>query len=209
MSRVIVVDHPLIQHKLTYLRDRNTGAKDFRELLEEISLLLAFEVTRDIPLIPVSVRSPFGEARGHRVAGKMLGVVAILRAGLGMVEGILRLVPKARVGHIGLYRDPKRLRPVEYFCKLPSDIKERFVIVVDPMLATGHSAVYACQKLKHAGVKRIRLMCLVASPPGITVMRKYHPEIDIYTAAIDHRLDAHGYIRPGLGDAGDRLFGTR
>src|SRR3989344_1914897 len=139
MARVIVVDHPLIQHKLTYLRDKNTGAKDFRELLDEISLLLAFEVTRDIPLISVRVRSPFGEARGRRIAGKMLGVVAILRAGLGMVEGILRLVPKARVGHIGLYRDPKRLRPVEYFCKLPSDIQERFVIVVDPMLATGHS----------------------------------------------------------------------
>lgn len=208
MAKITVVEHPLIQHKLTYLRDKRTGQKDFRELLEELSLLLAFEVTRDLPTERVSVETPLGPAHGNLMKAR-LAVIAILRAGLGMAEGIMRLFPYAKMGHIGLYRDPKTLRPVEYFCKLPEDISKRMGIVVDPMLATGYSSAEAIRIIKHAGARHLRLMCLVASRDGIAVMKRIHPDVDIYTTAIDSRLDAHGYIHPGLGDAGDRLFGTR
>ncbi|HHT25818.1 MAG TPA: uracil phosphoribosyltransferase [Firmicutes bacterium] len=209
MSTVHVIDHPLIQHKLTFLRDADTGPKEFRELAEEISLLMAYEVTRDLPLTDVEVNTPVGRARCKVIAGKKIGVVPVLRAGLGMVGGILSLIPAAKVGHIGVYRDPETLMPVEYYCKLPPDIAERDLIVVDPMLATGGSASASIRFIKERGGQAIKLMCIVAAPEGIKTVQEAHPDVDIYVAAIDERLNSHGYIVPGLGDAGDRLFGTR
>jgi len=209
MSKLVVMDHPLIQHKLTYMRDTSTGAKDFRELLNEISMLMAYEVTRDLPLTEVEIETPICKTNSKVLAGKKLGVVPILRAGLGMVEGILKLVPHARVGHIGLYRDPKTLEPVEYYCKLPPDVSERDLIVVDPMLATGGSAVAAISFIKNRGGKSIRMMNLIAAPEGIKAVQDAHPDVDIYVACVDEKLNEHGYIVPGLGDAGDRLFGTK
>lgn len=209
MGKVRTFDHPLIQHKLTYIRDENTGTKEFRELVEEVAMLMAYEITRDLPLAETTVKTPVAEARTKVIAGKKLGLVPILRAGLGMVDGILRLVPAAKVGHIGLYRDPETLQPVEYYCKLPTDAEERDLIVIDPMLATGGSASAAISFLKQRGVKNIKLMCLIAAPEGIAAVQKAHPEVDIYVAAVDEKLNDHGYIVPGLGDAGDRLFGTK
>lgn len=209
MSTVHVVTHPLVQHKLTMIRDRETGPKDFRDLVEEVSVLMAYEVTRDLPLEECEVETPMAKMIGHVIAGKKIGVVPILRAGLGMVNGVLRLIPTAKVGHIGLYRDPETLLPVEYYCKLPTDVEERQIIVLDPMLATGGSAVAAIAYLKELGVSSIKLMCLLAAPEGIELMHREHPDVDIFTAAIDEKLTSHGYIIPGLGDAGDRLFGTK
>lgn len=209
MSKVIVIDHPLVQHKLSILRDRETGTKEFRELVEELAILLAYEVTRDLPLKETTVETPVATARVKTLAGKKLGVVPILRAGLGMVDGITRLLPAAKVGHIGLYRDPATLRPVDYYCKLPSDISERDIIIVDPMLATGGSAVAAINAIKRHGCRNIKLVCLIAAPEGIEAVRKEHDDVDIYLACVDECLNDHGYIVPGLGDAGDRLFGTK
>ena len=209
MSKVIVIDHPLVQHKLIILRDRETGTKEFRELVEELAILLAYEVTRDLPLKETTVETPVATARVKTLAGKKLGVVPILRAGLGMVDGITRLLPAAKVGHIGLYRDPATLRPVDYYCKLPSDISERDIIIVDPMLATGGSAVAAINAIKRHGCRNIKLVCLIAAPEGIEAVRKEHDDVDIYLACVDEYLNDHGYIVPGLGDAGDRLFGTK
>ena len=209
MSKVIVIDHPLVQHKLSILRDRETGTKEFRELVEELAILLAYEVTRDLPLKETTVETPVATARVKTLAGKKLGVVPILRAGLGMVDGITRLLPAAKVGHIGLYRDPATLRPVDYYCKLPSDISERDIIIVAPMLATGGSAVAAINAIKRHGCRNIKLVCLIAAPEGIEAVRKEHDDVDIYLACVDEYLNDHGYIVPGLGDAGDRLFGTK
>jgi uracil phosphoribosyltransferase len=209
MSTVHVIDHPLIQHKLSIIRDRDTGAKEFRELVEEVSMLMAYEVTRNFPLEEVEVETPVATARCQTVAGKKIAVIPILRAGLGMVPGILKLIPTAKVGHIGVYRDPETLNPIEYFCKLPIDIIDRELIILDPMLATGGSAVAAIQFLKQRGATQIRLMCLIAAPEGIQNVQSKHPDVDIYVAAVDDRLNSHGYIIPGLGDAGDRLFGTK
>lgn len=204
-----VIDHPLIQHKLSLIRDVNTGPKEFRELVDEVALLMAYEVTRDFPLADVEVETPIARAACKVIAGKKVGVVPILRAGLGMVNGILRLIPTAKVGHIGVYRDPETLKPVEYYCKLPPDIQERELILVDPMLATGGSAVASIDFIKQRGGQNVRLMCLIAAPEGIANVHEHHPEVDIYAAAVDERLNEHGYIVPGLGDAGDRLFGTK
>lgn len=209
MSTVHVVSHPLVQHKLTIIRDQETGPKDFRDLVEEVSVLLAYEVTRDLPLEECEVETPMTKMTGHMIAGRKIGVVPILRAGLGMVNGVLRLIPTAKVGHIGLYRDPETLLPVEYYCKVPTDVEERQIIVLDPMLATGGSASAAITYLKNLGVSSIKLMCLLAAPEGIALMQREHPDVDIFTAAIDEKLTSHGYIIPGLGDAGDRLFGTK
>ncbi len=204
-----VIDHPLIQHKLSLIRDVNTGPKEFRELVDEVSLLMAYEVTRDFPLADVEVETPIARAACKVIAGKKVGVVPILRAGLGMVNGILRLIPTAKVGHIGVYRDPETLKPVEYYCKLPPDIEERELILVDPMLATGGSAVASIDFIKQRGGQNVRLMCLIAAPEGIANVHRHHPEVNVYAAAVDERLNEHGYIVPGLGDAGDRLFGTK
>ena len=209
MGKIIIMDHPLIQHKLSLIRDKQTGPKDFRELLDEISMLMAYEVTRDLPLQTVEIETPMARMRTKVIAGKKLGIVPILRAGLGMVDGILRLVPAARVGHIGLYRDPETLEPVEYYCKLPSDANERELIVVDPMLATGGSAAAAISFLKKRGCTQIRMMNLLAAPEGLERVQSEHPDVDIYVAAVDERLNDHGYMTPGLGDAGDRLYGTK
>ena len=209
MGQVRVFDHPLIQHKLTILRDRRTGHKEFRELVEEVAMLMAFEATSDLPLRTVEVSTPLAPARGATIAGREIAVVPILRAGLPMEAGILRLIPTARVGHVGIYRDPASLEPHTYYCKLPSDIAERLVLVVDPMLATGGSAVEAIGLLKARGARVVRLMVLIAAPEGVRRVQEGHPDVDIYTAAVDERLDDHGYILPGLGDAGDRLYGTR
>jgi len=206
---VHVIDHPLVQHKLTKLRDIRTGPKDFRELMEEIAMLMAYEVTRDIATEPVEVQTPVAVAQGRVVSGKKLAVVAILRAGLGMLGGVLRLVPAAKVGHFGVYRDPETLNPVQYYCKLPQDIGERDVIVIDPMLATGGSAAAALDYIKRRGGTSIKLLALVAAPEGIARVHKDHPEVPIFVAAVDERLNEHAYIVPGLGDAGDRLYGTR
>ncbi|MGY3835968.1 uracil phosphoribosyltransferase [Bacillus atrophaeus] len=209
MGKVYVFDHPLIQHKLTYIRNVETGTKDFRELVDEVATLMAFEITRDLPLQEVDVRTPVQAARSNVIAGKKLGIVPILRAGLGMVDGILKLIPAAKVGHVGLYRDPKTFKPVEYYVKLPSDVEEREFIVVDPMLATGGSAVEAINSLKKRGAKNLRFMCLVAAPEGVEELQKHHSDVDIYIAALDEKLNEKGYIVPGLGDAGDRMFGTK
>jgi uracil phosphoribosyltransferase len=209
MSKVTQIAHPLILHKLAFIRDKNTGSKDFRELVEEVAMLMAYEVTRDLQLEEVEIQTPICTAKCKMLAGKKVAIVPILRAGLGMVDGMLRLIPAAKVGHIGLYRDETTLKPVEYFCKLPQDIGEREVIVTDPMLATGGSAVDAITLLKNRGAKYIRLMCLIAAPEGIKTVMDAHPDVDVYVAAIDEKLNEHGYIVPGLGDAGDRLFGTK
>ena len=209
MSTLHVMDHPLIQHKVSLMRDRETGTKDFRELLEEISMRMAYEVTPDLPLKEVEIETPVCRAKTKVISGKKLAVVPILRAGLGMVDGIMNLVPAAKIGHIGLYRDPDTLEPVEYYCKLPADVEERDLIVVDPMLATGGSASAAISFIKRRGCKSIKLECLIAAPEGIERVQKDHPDVDIFVAAVDERLNDHGYIVPGLGDAGDRLFGTK
>lgn len=209
MGKVVVCDHPLIQHKLTFIRDENTKTKDFRHLVDEVAMLMAYEITRELPLQEVDIRTPVTKAKGHVIAGRMLGLVPILRAGLGMVDGILKLHPTAKVGHIGLYRDPHTLKPVEYYEKLPTDVQDRQLIVIDPMLATGGSANAAISLLKKRQCTQIRLMCLVAAPEGIEAVQKEHPDVDIYVAAVDECLNEHGYIVPGLGDAGDRLFGTK
>jgi len=209
MSKLYVMDHPLIQHKVTMLRDKNTDTKNFRELAEEISMLEAYEVTRDLPLEDVEVETPLMKTKSKMLAGRSIGVVPILRAGLGMVDGILKLVPNAKVGHIGLYRDPNTFQPVEYYCKLPADATERILIVVDPMLATGGSAAAAIGFLKARGCTNIKLMCLIAAPEGVKAVQDAHPDVDVYVAALDEKLNDHKYILPGLGDAGDRLFGTK
>ena len=209
MGQLHITDHPLITHKLSIMRSKKTGAKDFRELLEEISMLMGYELTRDLPLEDVTIETPLTKMKAKMIAGKKMAVVPLMRAGLGMVDGILRLVPVAKVGHIGLYRDPATHAPVEYYCKLPNDVGERIVIVVDPMLATGGSACDALKSLKKSGCKQIRLMCLVAAPEGVAKVREEHPDVDIYLAALDERLNEHAYIVPGLGDAGDRIFGTK
>lgn len=209
MSTLHVLDHPLIQHKLTLMRDKETGPKDFRELLDEIALLMGYEVTRDLPLEETEIETPVARCKSRLLSGKKLGIVPILRAGLGMVDGLHKLVPAARVGHIGLYRDPDTLKPVEYYCKLPNDAQERLLIVCDPMLATGGSACAAIGFLKARGCHTIRLMCLLGAPEGIERVQKEHPDVDIYIAAVDEHLNEHGYIVPGLGDAGDRIFGTK
>lgn len=209
MEKVHVLDHPLLQHKLSILRDVRTGVKDFREVVSEIATLMCYEATRDLPTEEIEIQTPVARARVRIISGKKLAIVPILRAGLGMVDGILTLVPSAKVGHIGLYRDPQTLEPVEYYCKMPSDISERDVIVLDPMLATGGSASAAIQFLKNYEVRHIKLMNIIAAPEGISRVRKDHPDVEIYCAAVDERLNDHGYIVPGLGDAGDRIFGTR
>lgn len=209
MSKVFIMDHPLIQHKVSRLRSVETGSKEFRELVTEISKFMCFEATRDLPLEDYEVETPIGPATGKRIAGKNMSIVPILRAGLGMVDGMLDLVPTAKVGHIGLYRDPETLQPVEYYCKLPQDIANRDFFVLDPMLATGGSAVAAVQFIKDKGAKNINFLCLIAAPEGIKKLQDAHPDVNIYVAALDEKLDSHGYIVPGLGDAGDRLFGTK
>lgn len=208
MSQFHLIDHPLITHKLTIMRNKKTGSKDFRELLNEISMLMGYELTRDLPLQDVTIETPITKMTAKMVSGRKLAIVPILRAGLGMVDGIQSLVPVAKVGHIGLYRDPKTHQPVEYYCKLPSDIQDRLVILVDPMLATGGSAIDALTLLKNKGCKNVRFMCLVAAPEGVAKVLKAHPDVEIYGAALDDHLNDHAYIVPGLGDAGDRIFGT-
>ena len=209
MSNVTITNHPLIQHKLHILRDKNTPSNEFRLLVSEIAMLLCYEATRDLELEPVEVETPITTGTFNAIAGKKLAFVPILRAGLGMVDGVLTLVPAARVGHIGLYRDPETLKPVEYYCKLPSDIHEREVIVLDPMLATGGSAIDAIAQIKQRGPKNIKFIGIIAAPEGLRALQLAHPDVDIYCAALDERLNEHGYIVPGLGDAGDRIFGTK
>ena len=208
MSNLHVIDHPLITHKLSIMRNRKTGSKDFRELLNEIAMLMGYEVFRDLPLEELTIETPITKMKAKMVSGRKLAIVPILRAGLGMVDGLQNLVPVAKVGHIGMYRDPETHKPVEYYCKLPTDIEERLVVLVDPMLATGGSAVDALCKLKEHGCRNIRFMCLVAAPEGVKAVQEAHPDVDIYTAALDECLNEHAYIVPGLGDAGDRIFGT-
>ena len=206
---VHILDHPLIQHKLTILRDERTGVKEFREIVSEVAALMCYEATRDLPTEDVTVKTPVATGVFKALAGKKLAIVPVLRAGLGMVEGILDLIPSAKVGHIGLYRDPETLEPVEYYCKMPNDIAERDVIILDPMLATGGSASAAIQFIKNYDVKHIKLMNIIAAPEGIERVHKDHPDVEIYVAAVDEKLNEHGYIVPGLGDAGDRIFGTK
>ena len=208
-NKVVILDHPLIQHKLSILRDKNTSTKDFRQLINEISMLMIFEATRDLPLEEVEVETPIAVAKCKHIAGRKLAFVPILRAGLGMVDGALQLVPSARIGHIGLYRDEKTLKPVEYYCKLPKDIDQRDVFVVDPMLATGGSAIDAISQIKQRGPRKITFMCTISAPEGIEALQKAHPDVDIYCAACDSHLNEIGYIVPGVGDAGDRIFGTK
>lgn len=205
---VQVMDHPLIQHKVTLMRKKETGSKDFRNLLEEITMLMGYEITRDLPLEDVEIETPVAKMIGKQISGKKLGIVPVLRAGLGMVQGMLNLIPTAKVGHIGLYRDPQTLEPVEYYCKLP-DVEDRDFIIVDPMLATGGSASAVITLLKEKGIKNIKLMCLVAAPQGVQKVNADHPDVRIYVAALDDKLNDKGYIVPGLGDAGDRIFGTK
>lgn len=209
MSTLIVLDHPLIQHKITLIRDKNTQMKEFRELVDELSNLVAYEATREIELEEIEIETPLSKTKSKVISGKNIAVVAILRAGLGMVDGILKLIPPAKVGHIGMYRDPNTLEPVEYYTKLPSDIKDRKVIMVDPMLATGGTAVACIDYIKKCGSVDIKFMCLIAASEGIERIQKHHPDVKIYAATVDKKLNSHGYIIPGLGDAGDRLFGTK
>ena len=209
MATVHEMDHPLIKHKLSLMRDKTTGVKEFREAASEIAMLMCYEATRDLKLEDVEIETPITKMTAKELAGKKLAVVPILRAGLGMVEGMLAMIPAAKVGHIGLYRDPETLKPVEYYCKLPADCAEREVFVVDPMLATGGSSIAAIQLLKDKGCKSIRLLCIIAAPEGVKAMQEAHPDVDIYIGALDQKLNDHGYIVPGLGDAGDRIFGTK
>ena len=208
-GKLVICDHPLIQHKLTFIRDEQTTTKDFRELVDEVATLMAYEITRDIPLVTVTVKTPVAETESRVISGRMLGLVPILRAGLGMLDGVLKCLPAAKVGHIGLFRDPDTLQPVEYYTKLPTDVTERELIVIDPMLATGGSAIAAIDVLKKRGCTQIKMMNLIAAPEGVKAVHDAHPDVDIYVAAMDERLDEHGYIIPGLGDAGDRLYGTK
>jgi len=209
LGKLTICDHPLIQHKLTHIRDKETNTKDFRELVDEVATLMAYEITRDIPLEPTPVTTPVTEAIGKVISGRMLGLIPVLRAGLGMVDGMLKLIPAAKVGHIGLYRDPDTLIPAEYYVNLPADATQRMLIVIDPMLATGGSANAAIKTLKLRGCQQIKLMCLIAAPEGVAAVQKEHPDVDIFLAALDERLNEHGYIVPGLGDAGDRMYGTK
>ncbi|SFH68973.1 uracil phosphoribosyltransferase [Tindallia magadiensis] len=209
MSKVAVMDHPLIQHKLTMLRDKNTGSKDFRDLTKEITMLMAYEMTRNLNLMEIEIETPICKAKSKVITGKKLGIVPILRAGMGMVDGVLQLIPAAKVGHIGLYRDPETLEPVEYYCKLPTDVEERELFLLDPMLATGGSANAAIQFIKDRGGVNIRLVAIIAAPEGVEAVHKLHPDVDIYVAGMDEKLNEKAYIVPGLGDAGDRLFGTK
>ena len=209
MSNITITNHPLIQHKLSILRDKTTASKEFRALISEIAMLMCYEATRDLELKEVEIETPIAKTRVKKLSGKKLAIVPILRAGLGMVDGITALIPSARVGHIGLYRDPESLMPVEYYCKLPHDIEERDVIVVDPMCATGGSAIDAITQIKKRGPKNIKFMCTIAAPEGLKALSSAHPDVDIYCAALDECLNDHGYIVPGLGDAGDRIFGTK
>lgn len=209
MGELHVMDHPLLQHKLSIIRDKNTSVKEFREIVSEIATLMCYEATRDLPVEEVEIETPVAMAKVKRISGKKLAVVPILRAGLGMVDGIMTLVPSVKVGHIGLYRDPETLAPVKYYCKMPKDIAERDVIIVDPMLATGGSATAAIDFMKEYGCKNIKLMCILGAPEGVKRIREDHPDVDLYVAAVDDHLNDHGYIVPGLGDAGDRIFGTK
>lgn len=209
MGKIMIMEHPLIQHKLSIIRESTTSSKDFREIIGEIAMLMTYEATRDLPLVDVEIETPITKTTTKKLAGKKLAIVPILRAGIGMVDGVLNMIPSARVGHIGLYRDPATLEPVEYYCKLPTDISERDVIVVDPMLATGGSAIDAIKQIKKRSPKNIKFMCTIAAPEGLDALSKAHPDVDIYCAALDEKLNEHGYIVPGLGDAGDRIFGTK
>ncbi|MCC8051360.1 MAG: uracil phosphoribosyltransferase [Clostridiales bacterium] len=209
MQKIVIMDHPVIQHKIGIIRRKETGSRDFRAMIGEIAMYMCYEATRDLKLQDVEIETPISKTTVKELSGKKLAVVPILRAGLGMVDGMLAMMPAAKVGHIGLYRDPETLKPVEYYCKLPADCDEREVFVVDPMLATGGSAVAAIQMLKDKGCKSIRFMCIIAAPEGIEAMKKAHPDVDMYIGALDDHLNDHGYIVPGLGDAGDRIFGTK
>ena len=209
MSKVMVMDHPLIQHKIGYIRKKDTGTTDFRQTISEIAMLICYEATRNLQLSEVKIETPICETMGKELKGKKMAIIPILRAGLGMVDGVLELIPAAKVGHIGLYRDPQTLEPVEYYCKLPADCAEREVFVVDPMLATGGSASAAIRMLKDKGCRNIHFMCIIAAPEGVKKMQETHPDVDLYIGALDEKLNDHGYIVPGLGDAGDRIFGTK
>lgn len=209
MARTVIMDHPLIQHKIGYIRRKDTGTKSFRETISEIATLICYEATRDLQLSDVKIQTPICETTVKELKGKKMAIVPILRAGLGMVDGMLTLIPAAKIGHIGLYRDPKTLKPVEYYCKLPADCAEREVFVVDPMLATGGSSIAAIQMLKERGCKNIRFLCIIAAPEGVKAMQEAHPDVDMYIGSLDEKLNDHGYIVPGLGDAGDRIFGTK
>ncbi len=209
MAKAVVMDHPLIQHKIGQIRRKETGTKDFRQIIGEIAMLICFEATRNLQLEDVEIETPICTTKVKQLKGRKMAIVPILRAGLGMVDGVLAMIPAAKIGHIGLYRDPETLKPVEYYCKLPADCAEREVFVVDPMLATGGSAVAAIELLKEKGCKKIHMMCILAAPEGVKAMQEAHPDVDLYIGALDERLNEHGYIVPGLGDAGDRIFGTK